>query len=91
MKKRYQVVIHGRVQGVMFRHNAARIAERSNVKGWVRNNPDGTVEAVFEGEEEDLDVVLNWCRKGPVGSKVERIDVNEEKFKDEFETFHITI
>ncbi|MBI4009722.1 MAG: acylphosphatase [Candidatus Aenigmarchaeota archaeon] len=90
MEKRYRVVVYGRVQGVMFRHNVAKIAEKANIKGWVRNNPDGTVEAVFEGKEETLEKVLNWCRKGPIGSKIEKVEVKEEEFKDEFEAFYIT-
>ncbi len=91
MKKRYHVVIHGRVQGVMFRHNAAKMASKASVNGWVRNNPEGTVEAVFEGEEEDVEKVLSWCRKGTIGSKVDRVDITEEAYKDEFEDFHIVI
>ena len=91
MKKRYRVVIHGRVQGVMFRHNTAKMAEKADVKGWVRNNPDGTVEAVFEGEEEDLEKVISWCRRGSIGAKVEKVELKEEKFTGEFEDFHITI
>ena len=75
----------------MFRHNTAKIAEKANLTGWVRNNPYGTVEAVFEGEEEDLDKVVSWCKKGPLGSKVTKVEVKEEKFKGEFEAFHITI
>jgi len=75
----------------MFRHNTAKIAEKANVSGWVRNNADGSVEAVFEGEEENLEKVISWCRKGPLGSKVYRVDVTEENFKNEFEAFHITI
>lgn len=90
MKKRYRVVIHGRVQGVMFRHNTAKIAEKADVKGWVRNNPDGSVEAVFEGEEGDLVKVLTWCRKGTIGSNVDRVDVTEEDYKGEFDEFHIS-
>ena len=91
MKKRYHVVIHGRVQGVMFRHNAAKMAGRANVNGWVRNNPEGTVEAVFEGEEGDVEKVLSWCRKGTIGSKIDRVDITEETYKGEFEDFHIII
>ena len=90
MKKRYRVTIHGRVQGVMFRHNAAKMAEKSDVKGWVRNNPDGTVEAVFEGEDADLEKVISWCRKGPIGSKIDRVDVKEERFTGKFDDFEIT-
>lgn len=91
MMKRYHVVIHGRVQGVMFRHNTAKTAEKAGVKGWVRNNPDGTLEAVFEGEDTELEKVINWCRKGPIGSKIDRVEVREEKFTGEFDGFQITI
>ena len=91
MMKRYHVIIHGRVQGVLFRHNAGKIADRLNVTGWVRNNPDGTVEAVFEGEEEALEKIISWCRKGTIGARVDGVDIEEEPYKGEFESFHITI
>ena len=90
MKKRYHVVIHGKVQGVMFRHNTVKMAEKADVKGWVRNTADGSVEAVFEGEEDNLAKMLSWCRKGTIGSKVERVDVAEEDYRGEFDEFHIS-
>ena len=75
----------------MFRHNTAKIAEKANLTGWVRNNPDGTVEAVFEGEEDDMDAVISWCRKGTLGAKVSKVDVKEEKYEGGFGDFHIII
>ncbi len=91
MKKRYRIVIHGKVQGVMFRHNAAKIAEKANVNGWVRNNSDGTVEMLLEGEDDAVEKVVNWCRKGTIGAKVDKVVLKEEDFRDEFEGFYITI
>ncbi len=91
MMKRYHVIIHGRVQGVMFRHNAGKIADRLNITGWVRNNPDGTVEAVFEGNEDSLEKIISWCRKGPIGARIDKVNIKEESYRGEFEAFHITI
>lgn len=87
--KRMHVIIHGWVHGVFFRHNTKKIADRLNIKGWVRNNWDGTVEAVFEGEDNPVDKIMQWCHKGPIGARVERVDVKEGKYKDEFKDFSI--
>jgi acylphosphatase len=61
---RAHVIITGRVQGVFFRANTVRAAERCGVSGWVRNRRDGTVEAVFEGEKTAVEKILQWCRHG---------------------------
>lgn len=87
--KRIHVVISGRVQGIFFRHNTKKIADKLNIKGWVKNNWDGTVEAVFEGENDSVDKIVNWCHKGPIGAKVEKVDIKEEKYKGEFKEFSI--
>ena len=63
--KRVHVTITGMVQGVFFRAKTRNEAIRNNVSGWVRNLPDGRVEAVFEGKPEDVDRVVGWCRIGP--------------------------
>ena len=76
MRKR--VVLHGRVQGVFFRETIRREAERAGVAGSVRNNPDGTVEAVLEGNETAVERVLAACRRGPEGADVDRVEVREE-------------
>ena len=71
-------VIYGFVQGVGFRFAVERAADSRGVTGWVRNRPDGTVEAVFEGEPEDVEALVDFCRRGPRGAEVERVDVEEE-------------
>jgi acylphosphatase len=76
---RRRAVVHGSVQGVFFRDTARRQAESRGVAGWVSNRPDGTVEAVFEGEPDAVESMLRFCRHGPRGAAVERVDVTEEK------------
>ena len=70
--------ISGRVQGVFFRHRAAEEARAAGCAGWVRNLPDGRVEAVFEGPREAVDRLVTWCRRGPQGARVEGVSVEEE-------------
>ena len=76
MRKR--VVAHGHVQGVFFRDSARQRAQAAGVAGWVENRPDGTVEAVFEGEPDAVETLVRWMREGPRGAEVEQIDVDEE-------------
>jgi acylphosphatase len=66
------------VQGVFFRDSVRRLAERNHVSGWVRNRWDGTVEAVFEGDEEGVERLVTFSREGPRGAQVESIEVSEE-------------
>lgn len=76
--ERRRVVVHGFVQGVGFRFAVERAAGTRDVAGWVRNRPDGTVEAVFEGEREDVEALVDFCRRGPRGAGVEGVDVAAE-------------
>jgi acylphosphatase len=76
---RRRAVVHGRVQGVFFRDTTRRMAESRGVTGWVGNRPDGTVEAVFEGKSEGVESMLDFCREGPRGAHVERVEVTEEE------------
>jgi acylphosphatase len=76
---RRRVTAHGRVQGVFFRDSTRTEAERLGVAGWVRNTDKGTVEAVFEGEPEEVDALVWFCRDGPGSSDVNRVDVDEEE------------
>ena len=75
---RRRVVVHGLVQGVFFRDTVRRRAEQLGVAGWVRNNWDGTVEAVFEGAQEAVVSLVSLCQEGPRGARVDRADVSEE-------------
>jgi len=76
---RRRVTAHGRVQGVFFRDSTREEAERRGVAGSVRNTGEGTVEAVFEGEEAAVDALVEFCRSGPGSANVERVDVEQEE------------
>jgi acylphosphatase len=76
---RRRVVVQGRVQGVFFRDSVRRLAEREGVGGWARNVPDGTVEAVFEGESAAVERLVDFCRLGPPHASVARVDVADEE------------
>ncbi len=87
--KRVHVHISGRVQGVFFRAETQRAAVGFNATGWVRNVPDGRVEAVFEGEDENVDKMLAWCHIGPRAARVENVTVKEEPYTGDFQDFSI--
>ncbi len=76
---RRHVRAHGRVQGVFFRDSVRREAASRGVAGWARNCADGTVEAVFEGDEDALEAMIEFCRAGPGHSQVSRLDVAREE------------
>jgi acylphosphatase len=76
---RRRVVVHGFVQGVFFRDTVRRRAGERGVAGWVRNTPEGTVEAAFEGELAEVERLVDLCREGPRGARVDRVDVAEEE------------
>jgi acylphosphatase len=75
---RYRVLISGRVQGVFFRASCREMAERHGVNGWVRNLPDGSVEAVFEGPAGNVGRMVEWSRHGPRPAVVEDVRVQAE-------------
>jgi acylphosphatase len=81
--KRVRVRITGFVQGVGFRYEMRDRAGSLDLAGWVRNEPDGSVEAVFEGEPARVDSIVEWCRRGPRGAQVGQVDVVEERVTGE--------
>lgn len=87
--RRVRVVVRGDVQNVGFRSWTRHKAGHFGVVGWVRNNADGSVEAVFEGVESAVEGMVESCRRGPPGSYVDGVDVKEEKFAGEFSDFQI--
>ena len=87
---RARAVISGRVQGVFFRLETKQAAQRYGVSGWVKNQIDGTVAAVFEGSKENVDAILEWCKQGPPHAKVAHVDVAWEDYKGEFKSFEVT-
>jgi acylphosphatase len=89
MKIRAVVTISGLVQGVSFRYFTLQQAARCNVTGWVKNLPDGDVQGCFEGEELDVQALIDWCRVGPRLSQVDRISIDQREYTGEFEGFRV--
>lgn len=89
-KRRVHVKITGRVQGVFFRAYTREAAKQIGVAGWVRNLPDGSVGAMFEGDIDKIDKMIEWCREGSPMSRVERVEVIEEVYTGDFDRFTIT-
>ncbi len=88
-KARVRILIEGKVQGVFFRQNTKEAAQLRNVKGWIRNLPSGKVEALFEGDKEAVQEMVDFCRIGPRGSYVTKIDLTREEYTGEFSDFQI--
>lgn len=89
MKVKAQVIITGRVQGVFFRGKTRNEAKKYNINGWVRNLADGRVEAVFEGEKENVDKLIDFAGKGPSYAKVRDLDIIWMDYTGEFNDFQI--
>ncbi len=87
MKK--HIFISGRVQGVGFRHFTKTHARSLGVKGWVRNLQDGRVEAIFQGDEQLVNQLIEKCKRGPRSAYVQSIEVDEEKEEDAFTEFKV--
>lgn len=88
-KVRVEVRVTGMVQGVWFRQSTKNTAEQYGVSGWCRNNPDGSVAAVFEGEESAVKAVLEWCKDGPDLAQVDDLQIEWEQPTGEFDRFFI--
>ncbi len=89
MKARAHVFVSGNVQGVFFRYETRTKAAQRKVTGWVRNTRDGRVEAVFEGEKEDVEAMIAFCRRGPPSASVRGVDVLWEEPTREFNGFQV--
>ena len=87
--KRAHILIHGRVQGVFFRAKAQQKAQELGLTGWVRNNSDGSVELVAEGEDVKVDSMVEWCHEGPSRAVVRHVSVDMEPHSGEFSEFRI--
>jgi len=88
-KRRVHVWITGRVQGVFFRAYTRDAAQLIGVTGWVRNLPDGRVEAILEGEADKVEKMIEWCREGSPMSRVDRVEVLEEVYTGDFDRLEI--
>ena len=88
-KTRVKLIVKGIVQGVNFRYYTRREALKNSVNGWVRNLADRSVAAVFEGEEEDVETMVQWCRHGPPGAHVTELIAQPEEYRGEFQSFSV--
>jgi acylphosphatase len=86
---RVHVWIEGRVQGVFFRDSTAQMARKVGVAGWVRNLPDGRVEAVFQGEREPCEEALEWVRIGPPSARVSDVEARWEEEQESLTDFRV--
>ncbi len=86
---RAYVRVYGRVQGVFFRANTVDKARELGVTGYVRNMPDGSVEAVIEGDKEKVEKLISWMHVGPPLARVDRVEVEYQEYKGEFTDFRI--
>jgi acylphosphatase len=89
MVSRAHVWVSGRVQGVFFRHSTRVEAASNRLNGWVRNMDDGRVEAVFEGDPQDVKRMVEWCQKGPDGAHITAVDVNWDEAPEHMSSFYI--
>ena len=87
--RRIHVFVTGKVQGVFFRQSLKVMAKKNGVFGWVRNLSDGRVEAVLEADQQRMDGMIRWINRGPANSRVENVEVAEEKFVGEFSRFDV--
>jgi len=84
-----KVIVKGRVQGVFYRAHTQRQADRLGVKGYVKNLPDRSVEAVFKGDPQSVSQMVKWCHKGPAASNVEDVLTQNQKDLSNFKNFEI--
>ena len=89
MMRRAEILVSGLVQGVAFRYNTTRKADELRLTGVVRNLRDGRVEIVSEGAEEEIEKLVDWCRRGPGGAIVKHVDVSWKDYTGEFKDFRI--
>ncbi len=86
---RANVIVTGLVQGVFYRANTVEIAQSFTLTGWIKNNPNGSVEAIFEGDERSIMDMIEWCGKGPSSARVENVNVTWNEYKNEFSDFTV--
>jgi acylphosphatase len=84
-----RLLVRGKVQGVYFRFNMQQVAIKNFVVGWVRNLPDGNVEALLEGNKEDVNRVVQWSKMGPENAKVDEVKVDYGQYTGEYRDFRI--
>ena len=87
--QRIRIIVTGKVQGVFFRQSLKIKAKQNEIFGWVKNLKDGRVEAILEGDEEKINRIIEWAHGGPANARVEDVEIQNEKFIDEFSKFDV--
>lgn len=87
--QRVRIFVKGKVQGVFFRQALKVKAKQNNVFGWVKNLSDGRVEAVLEGNDENVNILVEWCHGGPANARVEDVEIKNENYINEFSKFDV--
>ena len=88
-EKAVHLLVFGKVQGVFFRSNLKKVCDNAGVMGWVRNKPDGSVEAILQGGEDGIRAVLDWSKQGPERAQVSRIETRESDYSSSMKGFEI--
>ena len=87
---RAHVIVRGRVQGVWYRDSTRTMARKLGLTGWVKNRPDGAVEAAAEGPRETVEALIGWLHQGPPLARVDDVEVDWQTPRGEFDDFNIT-
>lgn len=88
-KIKAHIFVSGLVQGVFFRANTVQKARELELKGWVKNLPDGRVEAIFEGEKKNVREMIEWAKRGPANARIDDFEADFEKYTGEFDNFEV--
>jgi len=89
VKQSVHILVTGKVQGVFFRQATKVIAIKNNVTGWVKNLENGQVEILFEGDDKNVNSVIDWCHHGPANSRVDKIKIKKQEFSGQYSDFEV--
>ena len=89
-KQRIHIFLTGKVQGVFFRQATKVVAIKNNVTGWVKNLENGEVEILLEGDDKNVNSVIDWCRNGPANSRVDEVKIEQQEFSGQYSNFEVS-
>ena len=89
IKSSVHILVTGKVQGVFFRQATKVIAIKNHVTGWVKNLESGQVEILLEGEDQNVNSIVEWCHNGPANSRVDEIKIEQQKFSGQYSNFEV--